>query len=161
MRWPHIGREADGEALLRKKEEELDAFVASVLPVTEGKTAVIGIGRGPGYYDPADTIHSVERLHMRVSAVVLYDNLTGDDRQTMTDLVRKSCAAPVLSADDGREAIRSADILLTTDELLDPGTKQLFIPMVALIGASGEIAMLRGMYRLLCRYGNKGGIAYV
>lgn len=98
---------------------------------------------------------------MNVSAVVLYDNLSGEDRQKMTELVRKSCAAPVLSADDGREAVRSADILLTTDELLDPGTKQLFIPMVALIGTSGEIAMLRGIYRLLCRYGNKGGIAYV
>ena len=157
----HLGREADGEALLRKKEEELGAFVRTVLPVTEGKTAVIGIGRGPQHYDPADTLHSVERLHMNVSAVVLYDNLAGGDRQKMTELVRKSCAAPVLSADDGREAIRSADILLTTDELLDPGTKQLFIPMVALIGASGEIAMLRGIYRLLCRYGNKGGIAYV
>lgn len=157
----HLGREADGEALLQSKEKELDDFVGSVLPVTEGKSAVLGIGRSLLRYDPADTVQSIRRLRMKLSAVVLYDNLTGDDRSAMAKAVRAVTAAPVLSADEGREAIRSSDILLTTDELLDPGTKQLFLPMVALIGASGEISLLRGIYRLLCRYGEKGGIAYV
>lgn len=156
-----LGREADGRTLLVRKEKELDDFVETLRPVTAGKRAVLGIGRTLAHYQPADTVQSIERLAMTLSAVVLYDNLTGEDRTDMEAAVRAACGAPVLSAEEGREVIRGADILLTTDELLDPGTKQLFLPMVALIGASGEAAMLRGIYRLLCRYGKKGGIAYV
>lgn len=156
-----LRREEDGEALIREKEEDIFRAVRDMLPATEGKSAVIGIGRTTDRYDPADTIRSLERLRMRLSAVVLYDNLAGAGREAVARAVRGASSAPILSAEEGREAIRGADILLTTDELLEPGTKQLFIPMVALVGASGETAMLRGIYRTLCRYGDKGGIAYV
>lgn len=156
-----LGRKEEGEALLRRQEERLDEAVRPMLSATEGKEAVIAIGRSPLWYDPTDTIHSVQRLRMKVRAVVLYDNLTEEEKETIRGIVTALCDAPVLSAEEGRRVIDEADILLTTDELIDIQTKQLFIPMSSLIGVSGEIRMLRGIYRLLCRYGNKGGIAYV
>ena len=55
----------------------------------------------------------------------------------------------------------ACDILLTTNEIYNTKARQLFIPMVPLTGTEGEIAELRAMYRLLCRYGKKGGVAYV
>ena len=117
-----LGREEDGEALIRGKEEEIFRAVRDMLPATEGKSAVIGIGRTTDRYDPADTIRSLERLRMRLSAVVLYDNLAGAGREVVTQAVRGVSSTPILSAEEGREAIRGADILLTTDELLEPGT---------------------------------------
>lgn len=54
----------------------------------------------------------------------------------------------------------NSDLLLTTNEIVNTKAKQFFIPMVPLAGTTGEIVTLRTLYRLLCRYGNKGGIAY-
>ena len=59
-----------------------------------------------------------------------------------------------------QELINQADIFLTTNEILDIKTRQFFIPMMPMAGTNGEIFILRALYRLLCRYGNKGGIAY-
>ena len=65
-------------------------------------------------------------------------------------------------AKNGGQAVMDAcDILLTTNEIYNTKARQLFIPMVPLTGTEGEIAELRAMYRLLCRYGKKGGVAYV
>ena len=54
-----------------------------------------------------------------------------------------------------------SDILLVTNEIYSTKTKQLFIPMIPLAGTAGEKAMLRAIAHLICRYGTKGGIAYV
>jgi len=58
------------------------------------------------------------------------------------------------------DCLKQADVLLTTDELPSNPMKQFFIPMVPLAGTDGEFIVMRTIYRLLCRYGNKGGIAY-
>lgn len=155
------GEKEKGRAFLAEEEQNLSRFVEDLLPVTEGKQAVIAIGRSPMWYDPTDTIHSLKRLHMKVGPVLLFDNLSESDSAWMRKKVQSICAAEVLSMEEGQDGIGKADLLLTTNEILNPGTRQLFIPMVALVGASGERHMLRGIYRALCRYGNKGGIAYV
>lgn len=155
------GQKEKGEALIAGEEQNLTRFVADLLPVTEGKQAVLAIGRSPMWYDPTDTIHSLMRLHMKVGPVLLFENMSDSDCAWMKDKVKSICGAEVLSMKDGMDSIKAADLLLTTNEILNPGTRQLFIPMVALVGASGERDMLRGIYRTLCRYGNKGGIAYV
>lgn len=156
-----LGRAADGAALIEKKEAELSRYVSSFAHVTRGKKAVIAIGRESYWYDPTDTIHTLTRLGMDISAVALFENLPEKEREWMRARTAAACDAPVISMEDAQETIAAADILLTTNEILDPGTRQLFIPMVSLIGASGEASMLRGIYRVLCRYGEKGGIAYV
>lgn len=157
----YVGQEERGEALIREKEEELSHFVEAVSHVTEGKKAVIGIGREASWYDPTDTIRTISRLHMEISGIILYDNLSPKDRDFMTEKIRALTDAPVLDMKTGEARLKEADILLTTNELMDIGTKQLFIPMIPLVGAGGAMQMLRAVYRQLCRYGNKGGIAYV
>lgn len=157
----YVGKEDKGEALIREKEAELSHFVDAVSHVTKGKKAILGIGRDGAWYNPTDTIHTIKRLHMDLTAVILYDNLTGEQKKAMEDTILSLCDVPFLSMETGQEALKEADILLTTNELLDVKTKQLFIPMISLVGAGGEMQMLRSVYRLLCRYGNKGGIAYV
>ena len=153
--------EEKGEALLLEKERALSRYVETLLPVTEGKKAVIAIGRSPLWYDPTDTMRSLQRLHIEVSAVLFFDNMTESDKAAMTEKIRAAGGGKILSMAEGKEEIGKADLLMSTNEILNPGTRQLFIPMVALVGESGERQMLRGIYRTLCRYGNKGGIAYV
>lgn len=157
----HVGEEDKGEALIREKEAALSHFVDAVSHVTAGKQAVIGIGRDLAWYDPTDTIHTVKRLRMKLSAVILYDNLTDEQKKAMGERVKALLDVPILSMETGQEALKGADMFLTTNEILDIKTKQLFIPMISLVGAGGEMQMIRSVYRLLCRYGNKGGIAYV
>jgi nitrogenase molybdenum-iron protein alpha chain len=67
---------------------------------------------------------------------------------------------PVIADGDYKDCLEQADVLLTTDELPGNPVKQFFIPMVPLAGTDGELTVMRTIYRLLCRYGNKGGIAY-
>ena len=44
-----------GEEIIREEEARIDHAASSFLPVTEGKNAVIGIGRGPRWYHPQET----------------------------------------------------------------------------------------------------------
>ena len=76
----------------------------------------------------------------------------------MKELITSSI--PNISDGNFLQVLESADVLITTDEIMDNPVKQFFIPMVPLAGTDGEIILMRTIYRLLCRYGNKGGIAY-
>lgn len=157
----YAGQKEKGEELIKEKEKEISHFVDAVRHVTEGKKAVIGIGREASWYDPSDTVHTVQHLHMDITGVILYDNLSDQDRTFMTEKIKALTSAPVVDMKTGEALLKEADLLLTTNELMDIGTKQLFIPMIPLVGAGGAMQMLRAVYRQLCRYGNKGGIAYV
>ena len=91
--------------------------------------------------------------------------MKGDSVAAALDLVREEIAAvgdiPIYDSREGQAVMDACDILLTTNEIYNTKARQLFIPMVPLTGTEGEIAELRAMYRLLCRYGKKGGVAYV
>ena len=165
-----IGRllqeEARGEAIIRREEKRLDDFIASILPVTKQKKAVLGIGRGPRWYNPAETLNTMRRMQMDITAVILFDKLAADEKETVTATVQTWLAdrnlqtVPLIGNGDFNAILQDADVLLTTDEILDNPVRQFFIPMVPLAGTDGEILLMRTIYRLLCRYGNKGGIAY-
>lgn len=156
-----LGREAEGEALVEKETGRLAAAVKPLLPVTKGKRVVIVVGRRPFRYDPTDTVGTVERLQMHLTAVVLDESLSEGEGGLIRADLRGCCDAPVLSAAEGRPLMEEADILLTTVERSDMDVKQLRIPLVTRVGVSGEVRMHRGIYHLLCRYGNKGGMAWV
>ncbi len=156
------GQPGRAESLVREEESRLHQAVASMRRVTEGKTAVIGIGRSAVYYDPADTVQMLRHMGIKTKAVIFYDNVGEQDRVLYRKELEKEKDIPVLSmGDDGQKAIDGSDVLLTTHEILNICTRQLFIPMISPVGISGEIAFMKALYRLLCRYGRKGGMAYV
>ena len=103
---------------------------------------------------------------MKISAVILYDKLTADEKDAVIAAVEEWKKAarlpdvPIIADGDYKNCLEQADVLLTTDELPGNPVKQFFIPMVPLAGTDGELIVMRTIYRLLCRYGNKGGIAY-
>ncbi len=156
-----ISQEEKGEAIIAAEVERIRKAAEEFLPVTKGKKAVIGIGRGPRWYNPRETLASLSRLAMDVTGVVLFPNLTDDEKAVLRERISSCGDVPIYEGEAGQPVIDGADVFLTTNEVFNTKTKQLFIPMVPLTGTEGEIAQLRAVYRLLCRYGNKGGVAYV
>ena len=156
-----LGKVEKGEAIIKDEEIRIQNAVKDFIPVTKGKKAVIGVGRGPRWYNPAETLSSVSRLEMEISGVVLFNNLTDQEKAALKERISDFGQVPVYDTEKGQAVINEADVFLTTNEVFNTKTKQLFIPMVPLTGTEGEIAQLRAVYRLLCRYGNKGGVAYV
>ena len=158
--------EAKGKAVILQEQKRLNDYVKSVLPVTRNKKAVLGIGRGPRWYNPAETLNTMRRMQMEITAVILFDKLIAEETDAVTATVEEWKTAlglpdiPVIADGDYKDCLEQADVLLTTDELPGNPVKQFFIPMVPLAGTDGELTVMRTIYRLLCRYGNKGGIAY-
>ena len=161
-----VGDAAKGETVIQQEEKRLHDYVESILPVTKNKKAVLGIGRGPRWYNPAETLNTMRRMQMEIAAVILYDKLMAEEKETVIAAVEEWKKAsqltdiPIIADGDYNNCLEQADVLLTTDELPGNPVKQFFIPMVPLAGTDGELILMRTIYRLLCRYGNKGGIAY-
>ena len=105
-------------------------------------------------------------MQMKITAVILFEKLTEEEKESVSAALEKWKSAaklpdiPVITEGSYQSCLDKADVLVTTDELINNPVKQFFIPMVPLAGTEGEILVMRSIYRLLCRYGNKGGIAY-
>ena len=155
------GREARGKDVLAEEEASLASYVAAVRARTAGKTAVIVTGRQLRWYDPAETAETLARLGMKTVALVLLDNLQAEDKQSLAEAFHRVSDAPVMDSKDAESVLNVADILLVSNQLFHTQAKQLFLPMVPLAGTAGELAMMRAIVHLVCRYGTKGGIAYV
>jgi len=155
-----------GEAVIKQEEKRLNGYVQSILSVTKNKKAVLGIGRGPRWYNPAETLNTMQRMQYHITAVILFDKLTEEEKDAVIQSVEnwkttaRLSGLPIITDGNYETCLEQADILVTTDEIPGNPVKQFFIPMVPLAGTEGEIQLMRTMYRLLCRYGNKGGIAY-
>lgn len=148
------------DQIISEEENRLNSYVKTIDYITRDKKAVIGIGRGPKWYNPADTIMSINRLGMKLEGIIFYDNLSDKEKDVFMQQIKTCTQSPVYQGSNHQELINQADIFLTTNEILDIKTRQFFIPMMPMAGTNGEIFILRALYRLLCRYGNKGGIAY-
>lgn len=157
-----LGQKEKGEAIVKAEEKRLNDAISSYVPVTRGKKVVVAIGRGPRWYRPVETLQGLSRLEMNITGVVYFDNLTDEEKKTFDEQIHGAYKdVPIWNAKEGQAIIDEADICLTTNEMFNTKTKQIFIPMIPLTGTEGEICQLRAIYRLLCRNGYKGGVAYV
>ena len=154
------GRKDRGDKVVEEETKRLTAEVSSYLPMTKEKKAVIAIGRGIRWYHPKETLASLQRLALDIRGVLFFPNLTEEDKAAFRKEIAAFGNIPIYegSTDD---LLKDCDVLLTTNEMTNAPVRQLFIPMVALAGFEGEQVFLRSLYRLLCRRGRKGGIAYV
>ena len=80
----------------------------------------------------------------------------------MVDAVTAQCQAPIINQAEGQNLLDTADLVLTTHEITNnQELRQIFLPMLPLVGTSGEIEFMDCIYKTLCRRGEKGGIVYV
>lgn len=154
------GRKDRGDKVVEEETKRLTTEISSYLPMTKGKKAAIAIGRGVRWYHPRETLASLRRLALDVEAIYFLPNLTDEDRAAFRKEIEPFGSIPIYEDSTGHR-MEDDDVLLTTNEMTNVEVRQLFIPMVALAGFEGEQIFLRSLYRLLCRRGRKGGIAYV
>ena len=155
------GQEERAKEVLSEEERDIENYISTIKDRTMGRKAAIVTGRPPRWYNPGETAESLSWLGISISSLILLDNLKPEEKVVLTENFRKVSDAPIIDGKDSGPVMDSSDILLVTNEIYSTKTKQLFIPMIPLAGTAGEKAMLRAIAHLICRYGTKGGIAYV
>ena len=120
------------------------------------------------YWQDADVFSSggiletLSRLEMQVEAIILFDNYNPKERKLMVEAVSAQCQARSLIRQQVNNYLETVDLVLTTHEITNnQDIKQIFLPMLPLVGTSGEIEFMDCIYKTLCRRGEKGGIVYV
>lgn len=157
-----LHKEALAEEAVAQERAKLIAYADKVKNITQGKRCVVCIGRMLTYFHPGGVLETLRRLEMQVEAIVLFDNYNARERKKMVDAVTAQCQAPIINQAEGQNLLDTADLVLTTHEITNnQELRQIFLPMLPLVGTSGEIEFMDCIYKTLCRRGEKGGIVYV
>lgn len=157
-----LHQEALAEKAVVQEKDKLFAFAGKVKKITQGKRCVVCIGRMLMYFHPAGILETLSRLEMQVEAIILFDNYNPKERKLMVEAVSAQCQAPIIDQTAGQQLLETVDLVLTTHEITNnQDIKQIFLPMLPLVGTSGEIEFMDCIYKTLCRRGEKGGIVYV
>ncbi len=157
-----LHEETLAEKVVIEEETKLFAFAEKVKQVTRGKRCIVCIGRMLMYFHPSGVLETLRRLEMQVEAVVLFDNYNEKERKRMTDAVNAQRSVPIISQTEGQQLLEKTDLILTTHEITNnQELRQIFLPMLPLVGTSGEVEFMDCIYKTLCRRGKKGGIVYV
>ncbi len=154
-----LQRQEAAARLLDSERERLRQGVRRFAKVTEAKKAALCIGRLLMYYDPEATLATIKTLGLELLGVILLDAYTAKEREAVLQTVRKYTDVPVYNTAEGESCLQDADIILTTHELQDKSLKQLFIPMIPMVGFTGELEFMEAIYRALCSR-HRGGMIY-
>ncbi len=147
-------------AVLVTETAKLEAGLERFLPVTAGKKTVLCIGRILKYFHPGNILQTIKLLQLDLTGIIMLDTYDGEEREQMLEAVRQASDVPVYSTAEGDALLAQADIVLTTHELQSTQSKQIFLPMLPLVGVAGELKMMQGIYQCLCSR-LKGGVRYV
>lgn len=157
-----LHKEVLAEKAIVREQAKLFAYAEKVKNITQGKRCVVCIGRMLMYFHPGGVLETLRRLEIHVEAIILFDNYNARERKKMIEAVTGQCQAPIISQAEGQNLLDTADLVLTTHEIThNQELRQIFLPMLPLVGTSGEIEFMDCIYKTLCRRGEKGGIVYV
>lgn len=156
-----LGVEHKAQELIEKEKEAIEKQIQKLLPITQNKKTLLCVGRLLKYFQPAMFIQALQRLHMDLTGIVILDAYLPKEREEMIAALRKCAGSiPLYNAAEGEQLMREADIVLTTHELQNKDIKQVFLPMLPIVGITGELNFMQGLCRSLCSR-LKGGLSYV
>lgn len=153
-------REQQAMQVLKLERERLQSRLQRYLPVTAGKKTVLCIGRLIKYFHPGAILQTINLLKLDLQGIIILDAYMGGEQQEMLQVVKECSSVPTYNTADGEELLLQSDLVLTTHELQNKDIKQIFLPMLPIIGVAGELEMMDGIYRCLCSH-LKGGMRYV
>ena len=160
-----FGREAQAAAVLAAERQTMDDAVAEFLPATAGKRAVLCIGRWLMFFQPSIIVGTLRRLQYELTGAVLLPGYPEAEHTAMVTELRRLLpeGAPILdSTDTDADALlQSADQVFTTHELRQENLRQVWLPLNPIIGTTGEIRFMRGLYRALSSRRVGGSMTYV
>ncbi len=159
-----VGGQLGKPELARKAiASEEAAFAAAIdegRQVLAGKKVVYCVGRLAQYFQPEIDLALLQRLGIELLGVQLFDCYPAEERLLLLQRLQACTAAPVLDEQAAEAAMRQADFVLTTHELLSADIKQVYTLFLPGAGWCGERDLLRAMERLVCRRLGRGGLVY-
>lgn len=165
LRWLSRVGEALGrpEAAARAAEAERRRFEETLLEARKalaGKRVMYCGGRIAASFSPAAALRLAASVGMEVLGAAFFDAYEAEDAARLAEEARRAAGAPVLSGEAAEAALRAADVVLTTHELLQTGLRQVFLPVAAGAGMTTERDVLRAMCHVLRRSPSRGGLIY-
>lgn len=136
------------------------------LPLSQCRTAmqtirvVVGIGRPLIHFQPDMVIELLTLAGVKPEGIVLFNGLTGEQKEAMRQELKKYTVASILDEKEGEAMIKAADLLITTHELEDEENRQFFLPILPPLGVGGLIDLLNKLARLARQTGRRGGVLY-
>lgn len=127
---------------------------------TEGKKAVICLGRSSKYFHPAFVLNTVKLLKMDLQGILFLEGYTPKMQAEMEHIINELTDAPIINSDKTDVLLQEADIVLTTMEI-NENVRQVYIPLISSSGAWGQLDFMKHIYDVLRSYRKSGGITYV
>lgn len=156
-----LGVEEKAQALVQEQKTYMQQRIQKFLPVTKNKKTVVCIGRLLKYFQPGTILQTLRLLELDLTGIVILDAYMDKEREEILNAVRKCCGTTLIyNTAEGEALMREADIVLTTHELQNKDIKQVFLPMLPIVGFTGELNFMQGICRCLCSR-LKGGLSYV
>lgn len=155
-----IGNEILAEKVIEEERGRLRRKATNLWPITENKKILLCIGRLVEYFDPLEVLNVIQALHLNLIGIVILDTYTKEQKEKMLNILKKFTLTPIYDTSIGEFLFSKVDLVFTTHELQNKKIKQLFLPMLPIVGTNGEIKFMEGIYRCLCSK-QKGGLNYV
>ncbi|MGP1470354.1 MAG: nitrogenase component 1 [Schwartzia sp. (in: firmicutes)] len=152
-------REAADRAITAE-EAAFEAAIAAGRTHLAGTKTVFCAGRMAQYFQPEELFFLLDKLGVELLGVQLFDCYNEAERKKISREVRRLTAAPLLSEEAFEHAVKAADYVLTTHELLRPDVRQVYLPFLSGAGWKGEGDILRAMVRIRHRQLSRGGLIY-
>ena len=155
-----LHREEDAERAVKEEERRFMAAVEDAAKTLRGKKVVYCAGRMAEFFQPQMILFLVEKLGMELTGIELFNAQNEEGLRKNKEHIREYTDAPFLDGDSFEEAVRGADIVLTTHELVADDVRQVYLPVIAGAGWTGEKAVMDAMVRVMHRALSRGGLIY-
>ncbi len=155
-----LGQEREAELLVIEQSARLQQQALCCRADLQAIKVVVCIGRPLLYFQPEWIIELLELAGASLEGIVLFSNLTEEQKKAMEQEVKKHTVVPIFEEDKSESIIEIADILVTTHELEDETKRQFLLPVLPPFGVGGLIQQFNKLARLARRSEGKGGILY-
>lgn len=149
------------ETIIKQELANFEHERAQITAVSKGKSCYIIIGRLLGYFDPANILETAKNMELDVKGIILLDVYEEKNREAMINRLHELTDLPIFVNLEDEDTINAVDIVLTTHDLKNLTAKAIFIPMLNRAGFTGELELMKAIYRLLCSRVVGGGLTYV
>ena len=154
-----LGREEKTATAIAKQSRRVAEASAAVLPWTQGRSAVLGIGRPLTHFQPQWVLEVVALAQMKLEGIILFAGLTPEQHQELRKAL-EGVGAPIVDEEAGKTLLTEEAVLLSTHEVEEMGLRQLQLPVLTPVGVGGLLEVLTKLGRLLKRSPYRGGVVY-
>lgn len=154
-----LGQETVAKQAIEQERDRLQQSLTKYQDLKGVKT-VVCLGRRLEYFNPEGILELLQMAQMQVLGIVILDCYLSKDKAALVEALQQMTTIPLVVQAEADTILSQADIVATTHELEGRGLRQMFIPMLPVVGIDGINSLLATLQMLYYRHGHKGGIVY-